>query len=78
MHNTLASKVYDVLVSYAQQHGYTLVLDFSQQQNPILYALPTSDITKPVVEAYNLKSGIPAPPQPPAAPAGAAKPPASH
>jgi outer membrane protein len=77
MYNTLASKVYDVLVSYSQQHGYTLVLDFSQQQNPILYAIESTNITKPVIDAYNQKSGIPAPPPPPAAPAGAAKPPAS-
>ena len=77
MYNTLASKVYDVLVSYSQQHGYTLVLDFSQQQNPILYAIDSTNITKPVIDAYNQKSGIPAPPPPPAAPAGAAKPPAS-
>jgi outer membrane protein len=76
MYNALASKVYDVLVSYSTQHGYTLVLDFSQQQNPILYAMDTTNITKPVIDAYNQKSGIPAPPAAPAAPAGAAKPPA--
>ena len=70
MYNTLASKVYDVLASYAQQQGYTLVLDVSQQQNPILFALPATDITQAVVDAYNVKSGIPAPPaQPAAAPA---------
>ena len=62
MYNTLASKVYDVLSAYAQQQGYTLVLDISQQQNPILFALPSTDITKPVVDAYNVKSGVPAPP----------------
>jgi len=66
MYNTLASKVYDVLSSYAQQQGYTLVLDFSQQQNPILFAQPSTDITAPVVDAYNAKSGVPAPPPPPA------------
>jgi len=76
MYNTLASKVYDVLAAYAQQQGYTLVLDVSQQQNPILFALPSTDITKPVVAAYNTKSGIPAPVADPAA----AKPtaPAAH
>jgi outer membrane protein len=84
MYNTLASKVYDVLSSYAQQQGYTLVLDFSQQQNPILFAQPSTDITAPVVDAYNVKSGVPAPPPPPAgssAPAAAkpaAKPPVTH
>jgi outer membrane protein len=74
MYNTLASKVYDVLASYAQQQGYTLVLDVSQQQNPILFALPSTDITKPVVEAYNVKSGVPAPPPSAASPAAAPAP----
>jgi len=86
MYNAVASKVYDVLASYAEQQGYTLILDVSQQQNPILYALPSTDITKPVVEAYNVKSGVPAPPpQPasapaakPAAPKAPAAPPAAH
>jgi outer membrane protein len=32
----LASKVYEVLVAYAQRNGYTLVLDGGQQQAPIL------------------------------------------
>ena len=57
-----ASKVYDVLSAYAQQNGYTLVLDVAGQQTPVLYALPSTDITKPVIEAYNVKSGVPAPP----------------
>jgi outer membrane protein len=83
MYNTLASKVYDVLSSYAQQQGYTLVLDVSQQQNPILFALPSIDISKAIVEAYNVKSGVPAPPAQPAAPASstakpASKPPVTH
>jgi len=81
MYNTLANKVYDVLAGYAKQEGYTLVLDISQQQNPILFALPNTDITKEVVAAYNTKSGIPAPP--PAAPGAdpklvAPKAPAAH
>jgi outer membrane protein len=78
MYNTLATKVYDVLASYAQQQGYTLVLDVSQQQNPILFALPNTDITQAVVDAYNVKSGVPAPP-PSATPSAAApNAPASH
>ena len=77
----LASKVYEVLVAYAQRNGYTLVLDGGQQQAPILlYSTPSTDITKPIVDAYNLKSGVPAPPAAPAsaAPKPAAKPPATH
>ncbi|HUB30356.1 MAG TPA: OmpH family outer membrane protein [Terracidiphilus sp.] len=67
MYNSLASKVYDVLSGYAQQHGYTLVLDVAQQQTPVLYATDSTNITKAVIEAYNAKSGVPAPP--PSAPA---------
>jgi len=82
MYNTLATKVYDVMSSYAQQQGYSLVLDISQQQSPVLYALPTTDITAAVVEAYNVKSGVPAPAADslPAAPKPATPPakPAAH
>src|SRR5437763_2957442 len=69
MYQGLASKVYDVLSTYAQQHGYTLVLDVAQQQTPVLYAVDSTNITKPIIEAYNTKSGVPARP---AQPAGAA------
>jgi len=62
VYNTLASKVYDVMQSYAELHGYTLVLDVSQQQSPVLYASTTTNITKEIIDAYNQKSGIPAPP----------------
>jgi outer membrane protein len=48
LYNGLASKVYDVLASYAQQRGYTLVLDMGQQQSPVLFANPATDITKAV------------------------------
>lgn len=62
LYNTLASKVYDVLASYSQQHGFTLVLDVAQQQTPVLYASESTNITKAVIDAYNVKSGVPAPP----------------
>ena len=66
----VASKVGEVMVAYAQQNGYTLVLDGSenQQQSPlVLFANPATDITKAVIDAYNVKSGIPAPPAQPTA-----------
>lgn len=67
IYNNLASKVYDVMQSYAELHGYTLVLDVSQQQSPVLYASTATNITKEIIDAYNVKSGIPAPPAQPAA-----------
>jgi len=81
LYNNLASKVYDVLAAYAQQHGYTLVLDVAQQQNPVLYANESTNITKALIDAYNVKSGVPAPAQPAAAapgPQAAPKTPAAH
>ena len=74
MYQGLASKVYDVLSGYAQQHGYTLVLDVAQQQTPVLYAIDSTNITKPIIDAYNTKSGVPAPPPPPAGTAPAPTP----
>lgn len=62
LYSSLASKVYDVLNDYAKQHGYTLVLDVAQQQSPVLFATDSTNITKAIIEAYNVKSGVPAPP----------------
>jgi outer membrane protein len=86
LYNGLASKVYDVMQSYAEKQGYTLVLDVSEQQSPVLFASTTSNITKQVIEAYNVKSGVPAPPPsavgdapaPAPHPAAPAPAPASH
>ena len=66
MYNALASKVYDVMSSYAEQQGFTLVLDISQQQTPVLFSANGTNITKQVIDAYNVKSGVPAPPAQPA------------
>lgn len=74
----IAVKVDQTLQSYAKEHGFTLVIDGSQdqQQAPlVLYAAPTTDITKAVVDAYNTKSGVPAPPPSmPSAPAPQSRP----
>jgi outer membrane protein len=78
LYNGLASKVYDVLAGYAKDHGYTLVLDVAQQQTPVLYATESTNITKAVIEAYNAKSGVPAPPAAPAAQAAPKTPGAAH
>ncbi len=70
----LAEKVYQVATDYAKSQGYTLVVDASAQQSPVLWANPSTDITQAVVDAYNTKSGVPAPA--PAATGAAA--PATH
>jgi outer membrane protein len=79
IYNGVAGKVYDTLTTYATQQGFTLVLDgtTSQQQAPVvLYASQTTDITKAIIDAYNVKSGVP-PPPPQAAPSASAPKPAA-
>jgi outer membrane protein len=78
VYNALASKVYDVMQSYAELHGYTLVLDVSAQQTPVLYASTATNITKEIIDAYNVKSGIPAPPAQPAGAPEAPRPTTPH
>jgi outer membrane protein len=67
MYQQLAQKVAAVMQTYAQQQGYTVVLDASQQQAGVIWAAQSMNITEAVVAAYNAKSGVP----PQAAPAGA-------
>ncbi len=65
----VGQKVFEVMQTYATQQGFNLVLDASQQNSSVLWFPPTTDITKAVIDAYNVKSGIPAPVNVPSAPA---------
>jgi outer membrane protein len=71
-------KMAPVIVKYASENGFGMIIDTSQPwpQGPVVWYGQAVDITQPVIEAYNVKSGVPAPPasaaKPPAA--GAAKP----
>ena len=59
-----------MIVKYSEENGFSVMIDTSKPwpQSPVLWWGPTVEITKPVVDAYNVQSGVPAP----AAPAGAA------
>jgi outer membrane protein len=61
----IAQKVNNVLQSYAQKHGYTVVLDRgSGDTAPILlYAIDSIDITRQLTSEYDAQSGIQAPGQ---------------
>jgi outer membrane protein len=79
--NGVAQKVGEVLIAYSQQHGFTLVLDGGDQQTQmVLYHNPATDISQAILDAYNLKSGVPAPTAQPAAatPKPTSRPPAQH
>jgi outer membrane protein len=65
----VANKVGGVMVTYSQAQGFGVVLDANQQNGSVLWAMPGVDITEAVIQAYNTKSGIPAPVGVPSAPA---------
>lgn len=62
----VAQKVSVTLKNYVAQNGFTLLLDVSNQASAVMWALPSTDVTDAVVQAYNASSGVAAPP--PAAP----------
>jgi outer membrane protein len=59
----IGQKMMSVLDKYAKDHGYSLILDYSGQASPVLWASNTVDVTQPLVEAYNGVSGVPAQPK---------------
>lgn len=59
--NRLGKKMMDVLDKYAKANGYTVVLDVSNPQTPVLWADKATNITKELVDAYNTASGVAAP-----------------
>jgi outer membrane protein len=70
--NKILTKMAPLIVKYASDNGYGMILDTSQQwpRGPVIWYGPAVDITQPVVEAYNTQSGVP----PPAAGSTATKP----
>ena len=65
---TLEPKLFNTVQKYAQENGYTVVLDATpnqqQQQQTVLWASEGTNITQAVVQAYNTASGVPAQPAP--------------
>ncbi len=75
----ILGKMAPVIVKYAADNGYGMLVDTSQPwpQGPVLWSGPAVDITQQVVDAYNVKSGVPAPPPSSPSAASGAKPAAS-
>jgi outer membrane protein len=83
----IGRKMVDVLDRYARENGFSVILDTSGQNSPILYASNQVDVTQDIVrlydQAYPVKNGAPAgatsAPKPatpkPATPPPATKPP---
>jgi outer membrane protein len=75
----ILQKMAPMIVKYSQDNGFGLIVDTSKPwpQSNVLWWGEAIDITKPVVEAYNVQSGVPAPAAPSATKPAAPKAPAS-
>ena len=61
----ILQKMAPVITKYVSDNGYGLLIDASAPwpQGPVVVATQAVDITKAVVDAYNVTSGVPAPPK---------------
>jgi outer membrane protein len=62
----ILQKMAPMLVKYAGDNGYGLLLDTSSPwpNGPVIWNGPAVDITKVIVDAYNVQSGVAAPVRP--------------
>ena len=74
--NRLGGKMLKVMEDYAQKNGYTVIMDVSSPQTPVLYAAQSTNITQQLVDAYNVAhpAAAPAPAAPAPKPATGATP----
>ena len=72
--NRVGGKLMEVLDKYAKANGYSIILDVSNPQSPVLWASAPIDVTQEIATAYNASSNVPAPANTPAAPSATARP----
>jgi outer membrane protein len=79
----LGQRIMAVIDKYAKDHGFSLILDVSSQQTPVLFASNDIDITRDIIQLYDqnspgaVTSSAPKSAMPkPAAPASSSAPPA--
>ena len=80
--NRIGRKVVDVLNKYSKEQGYSVVLDDSSQQTPVIYAANQIDVTQDIIRLYDQSypvknAGGAAPSAPKAAPRPAPSTPAA-
>jgi len=61
----ILQKLAPLILKYAIENGLGVSMDTSNPwpQGQVVWAAPSVDITKPIVDAYNVQSGVPAPPK---------------
>lgn len=66
--NRIGRKLVDVLNKYSKENGYTVVLDDSSQQTPVIYAANQIDVTQDIIrlydQSYPVKAATTAAPRP--------------
>jgi len=78
--NELGGRIMQVINKYATDNGFSMILDISSPQTPVIWASNTLDITNEVIKLYDAnapstmappatKTAAPAAPKAPAAPA---------
>ncbi len=51
--NSVGQKIMDVINSHATEKGYEIIMDISNQQSPILFAVNALNITDAIIAAYD-------------------------
>ena len=65
--NRIGGKLMEVLDKYAKEHGFSMIVDVSSQQSPVLWAAANTDVTQEIAQAYNAQSNVAAPVSAPSA-----------
>jgi outer membrane protein len=77
--NRIGRKLVDILNKYARDNSYTLIIDDSSQQTPVLFAANQIDVTQDIIRLYDqsypvkTSTAAPKPAAPRPAPAAAPK-----
>ncbi len=51
--NRIGRKMIDVLDKYSKENGYSVILDTSSQQTPVIYAANQIDVTQDIIRLYD-------------------------
>ncbi|HEY6391409.1 MAG TPA: OmpH family outer membrane protein [Bryobacteraceae bacterium] len=65
----LGQKILAVIERYARDNGFAMVVDVSSPQTPVMYASPSIDITKEIIDLYDKNSATMSTPAPATKPA---------
>lgn len=65
----IGPRMYEIVRRYAQENGFSIIMDVSGQTTPVLFAIPQVDITQDMIRLYDQAHPVKAAAQPQPAPA---------